>query len=182
MGWKIDGSFKDKPPKLVVIVMPHTSNYDFVIGVMARSILRITDARYLGKSQLFKPPYGWFFRWLGGYPVDRTRDNNLVDAVVRAFNKHDKFMLALAPEGTRSKVDRLKTGFYHIAKKAGIPIVPVAFDYASKKIVIDAPFYPTNNMKEDFRFLIDFYSKHQGKNPENGIDGTLFDKMMNQLE
>src|SRR6266850_2408387 len=101
IGWKIEGSFPLKIKKYIVSVAPHTSNWDFVIGVMARSILKIQRARFLGKSQLFQRPYGWFFRWLGGYPVDRSSSHDMVQQAVDIFNRHERFILAIAPEGTR---------------------------------------------------------------------------------
>ncbi len=106
------------PPirKYICAVAPHTSNWDFVVGVAARSILRITHAKYLGKSQLFKAPYGWFFRWIGGIPVYRDKSHDMVDQVAAVANASEDFILAIAPEGTRKKVDKLKTGFWYIAK------------------------------------------------------------------
>ena len=155
--------------------MPHTANFDFILGVLARAQLDIKNAKYLGKSQLFKPPFGFIFRWLGGYPVDRSKDNNLVDAVVRIFNEHESFAVAIAPEGTRSKVERLKTGFYHIARKAGVAIIPVAFDYGRKEIVIDKPFYPTESMVDDFNYLLSFYEGKDGKYADLGLDRNIFE-------
>lgn len=182
MGWKFEGSFEPRPPKFIVIVAPHTSNMDFVIGVMARSVLKLTSTKYLGKSQLFKFPHGFIFRALGGYPVDRTKHNNLVDAVVELFNSKDKFSIALAPEGTRSKVDRIKTGFYHIAKKAKVPIYLVGFDYNRKTIVIKEPMMPGEDVVEDFKHIIQFFSGIEGKVPELGVTMELFERMKGQIE
>ena len=118
-GWKINGHFPEQVKKYVIAVAPHTSNWDFVVGVAARSILRIQRAKFLGKSQLFRPPFGWLFRRLGGYSVDRSKSQDVVEQVAHIFDQHDDFVLALAPEGTRKKVGKLKTGFYYIAKKVG---------------------------------------------------------------
>ncbi|MCE7864244.1 MAG: acyltransferase [Bacteroidetes bacterium CHB5] len=169
MGWKIEGTFPPDLKKYIIAVAPHTSNWDFVIGVMARSILRLQRARFLGKDALFKPPYGWFFRWLGGHPVDRTHRHDMVQQVVDIFNRHDAFILALAPEGTRKKVDKLRTGFYYIAKGAGVPIIPVGFDFQVRKVVIGAAIFPTDQINLDFRRLLEFYGTISGKNPELGI-------------
>lgn len=169
IGWKIEGSFPPEIKKYIVAVAPHTSNWDFVIGVMARSILKMQNAKFLGKSQLFKAPYGWFFRWLGGYPVDRSSSHDIVHQVVSIFNSHNEFILALAPEGTRKKVDRLKTGFYYIAKQANIPIIPCGFDYQKKKVIVGSPFYPAENLEADIEVLMKFYSNISGKNPELGV-------------
>ena len=181
-GWSIDGDWSNLPNKYIIIVAPHTANIDFFLGLMVRSITGIHSTKFLGKSQLFKFPYGFIFRAMGGYPVVRTKDNNLVDAVVEIFNSHDKFSIALAPEGTRSKVDRLKTGFYHIARKANIPIYPVAFDFGTKVVVIKAPLIPSDNIENDFRQLIDFYAEIDGKYPELGIDKSIFGKTISGQE
>lgn len=173
-GWKFVGSFDNAPDKYVAIVMPHTANFDFILGILARAQLDVGKAKYLGKSQLFRPPFGFIFRWLGGYPVDRSKDNNLVDAVVRIFDEHEKFAVAIAPEGTRSKVKRLKTGFYHIARKAKAAIIAVTFDFKRKEIVIDEPFYATGDIVKDFNYLADFYEGRQGKRPEFGVDRNIF--------
>ncbi len=168
-GWKINSSFPKELKKYIIAVGPHTSNWDFVVGVAARSILRIQRARFLGKSQLFKPAYGWFFRALGGYPVERSSSHDMVDQVAKIFNNHDEFILAMAPEGTRKKVEKFRTGFYYIAKKANVPIIPVGFDFAKKEVVLGQPLYPTDNLEADFEKLYSFYRSIQGRNPELGI-------------
>ncbi len=167
-GWKVTGRMP-KEKKFVIAVAPHTSNWDFPIGVAARSILRIQRAQFLGKSQLFKPPFGWFFRALGGHPVERTTREDMVDQVVKIFNRHDEFILALAPEGTRKKVDKLRTGFYFIAKGANVPIVPVGFDFRKKEIVVSNPVYLTDNMEVDMEKIMSFYRTITGRNPELGL-------------
>jgi 1-acyl-sn-glycerol-3-phosphate acyltransferase len=128
------------------------------------------NARFLGKSSLFRPPLGWLFRALGGYPVDRNKSSDVVEQVAGIFKKEDHFILAIAPEGTRKKVDKLRTGFYYIAKKAGVPIIPCGFDYQKKEVVIGEPFYPSDDVQEDIAALTTFYSKIKGKNPELGIN------------
>jgi len=168
-GWTVEGSFPKDLKKYIVSIAPHTSNWDFVIGVMARSILKIQRAKFLGKSQLFKAPYGWFFRWLGGYPVYRSSSHDLVQQVTDLFNNHEEFVLAIAPEGTRKKVTKLKTGFYYIAKNARVPIIPCGFDFQNRKVVVGQPFYSTDNLENDMKFLGEFYSDIKGKNPELGI-------------
>ena len=170
LGWKIVGGFPDKP-KYIIIVAPHTSNWDFLTGVFVRAIVpEIKAAKYLGKKSLFKPPLGWLFKAMGGYPVDRTKSKNQVDAVVDIFDKHEEFVIAMAPEGTRSKVEKLKSGFYYIALKANIPIVMVAFDYGKKQVVVNQPeFYPTGDFESDIEQILSFYRGIKGKNPELGI-------------
>lgn len=168
-GWKIEGDFPKELKKYVVAVAPHTSNWDFSVGVAARSILRMQQAKFIGKSQLFKAPFGWFFRWLGGIPVDRTQRHDMVEQVAERIKAADRFILAMAPEGTRKKVEKLRTGFYYIALKAGIPIFPVGFDFRRKRVVIGAPLQPSGDYETDERTLLSFYKGIRGKNPELGI-------------
>ena len=167
--WKFSGKFDTTIPKYIVIVAPHTSNWDFIIGIFARTSIGIGHAKYLGKSQLFKWPYGFIFRALGGHPVDRSKHNNLVEAVVAIFNSKEKFAVALAPEGTRKKVGKLKTGFYHIAEAAKIPIYLVGFDYPSKTVKISEAYYPSGDIDKDMPEIMKFFKNIVGKNPELGL-------------
>lgn len=128
------------------------------------------NARFLGKNSLFKPPLGWVFRLLGGYPVDRNKSHDVVEQVAGIFSKEDHFILALAPEGTRKKVDKLRTGFYYIAKKAGVPIIPCGFDYKKKEVLIGEPFYPSDDVQRDIDSLTSFFAEITGKNPELGLN------------
>lgn len=169
LGWTHKGDFPYHLRKAVVIVGPHTSAWDFVIGLGFRSILRLQHIKYLGKDSLFKGPFGFFFRRIGGFPVDRFSKHNMVDQVVELFNRHDSFILALSPEGTRKKVERLRTGFYHIAKNAGVPIVMAGMDFAKKELRIAAPFLPTADEAADFRQIYQFYAPIRGKIPEQGM-------------
>ncbi|HEY0654563.1 MAG TPA: 1-acyl-sn-glycerol-3-phosphate acyltransferase [Chryseosolibacter sp.] len=154
--------------KYIVIVGPHTSNWDFMIGLAYRNILDMNYVSFLGKSQLFKAPFGWIFRMLGGIPVDRTASHNLVDAVADLFAKHDRFAIAIAPEGTRKKVEKLKTGFYFIAAKANVPIIMVGLDYKLKTVLFSQPLYPSDQLK-DFDTIHSFYGTIEGKYPELGL-------------
>lgn len=169
LGWKISGGFPPELKKYIVAVAPHTSNWDFVVGVAARSILRMQNAKFLGKDSLFRPPFGWLFRALGGYPVDRSRHSDMVQQVTDIFNRHDRFVLAMAPEGTRKKVEKLRTGFYYIARSAGVPIIPCGFDYSKKEIIIGNPLYPSSDLQADIGALTGFYRNIKGRNPELGI-------------
>ncbi len=167
-GWKVKGDFPRELNKYIVIVAPHTSNWDFLVGILGRAHLRMSHAKYLGKDSLFKPPFGWIFYALGGYPVDRSRHNNMVDSAAQIFEDLDRFVLALAPEGTRGKVERLKTGFWYIAQKAKVPIVMCGFDYATKTIKLAEPIY-TSTIEEDMPRFLEFFRGIKGKVPENGI-------------
>ena len=153
--WKILGKFS-KVPKYIIAVAPHTSFYDFFIGILVRNIIN-EKINFIGKKELFGPLTGWFFRALGGVPVDRNSKKDTVSSIVEIFNKRKKFKLAIAPEGTRKKVKKWKTGFYYIALKAKIPIMPVAFDYNNKNVIVYSLFYPTGNIEEDFKNLYKKY-------------------------
>lgn len=161
-GWKINGDVPRDLKKYIIVVAPHTSNWDFLLGLAVRSILKF-PSNYLGKKELFRPPFGWLFKKLGGYPVDRSGSHNLVDQVVDIYNKEDQFVIAIAPEGTRKKVTKWKTGFYHIAMKAKIPIVMAAFDYPSKTVFFNSPFYPSGIISEDVQVMEKFYKDKMGK-------------------
>jgi 1-acyl-sn-glycerol-3-phosphate acyltransferase len=169
MGWKSGGEFPYHLKKYVVIVGPHTSNWDFIIGVLFRKALRLEKARYLGKKELFDPPFGFLFRWLGGYPVDRGQNKNMVEEVVKVFDSHEEFGIALSPEGTRTRVDKLRTGFYNIAKGANVPIVMVGLDFANKLVFFSEPFYVSANQEQDFEHILSFFRPIKGKYPEKGL-------------
>lgn len=168
LGWQIQGHFPRDVPKYLVVVAPHTSNWDFMVGLCVRSIERL-QGHFLGKKELFKWPFGILFRYLGGYPVDRSKTNNFVDAVAEIFGKKEKFVVAIAPEGTRKRNDQWRSGFYHIAKKADVPVVRVAFDYANKRVVIDEPSKVTKSFEETLQEYHDFFRPYKGKIPEFGV-------------
>ena len=126
-GWRFEGQIPDAP-RFVVIVAPHTSNWDFPVGLAAKWALGL-DAHWWGKDTLFLPPLGWFMRANGGIPVDRRNRQDVVDRTVDAFRTNERFALALAPEGTRKKVTQWRSGFWHVARGAGVPIVCVALDW-----------------------------------------------------
>jgi 1-acyl-sn-glycerol-3-phosphate acyltransferase len=167
-GWKLTGKYPHHVKKFVLIAMPHTSAWDIPLGFLLRSAWK-GDVKYLAKDSLFKSPFGFFFYWMGGYPVDRSKRNNFVDAVVDIFNSKERFSIKIAPEGTRKKVDKLKTGFYYIAKGANVPIVMVKFDFGKMEVGFSEPFFPSWNQEEDFKFIYDYYRGSIGKNPEYGF-------------
>ncbi len=151
-GWRIIGNVPEKEKKYIIIAAPHTSNWDFIIGVMARSILGF-NSKFLGKKSLFKKPFGWLFRWLGGVPVDRSQRGNLVDQVVKLFRDNEEFVVAIAPEGTRKNVNEWKTGFYHIAHGAGVPIVRSKIDIPNKTVTFFKPFITTGSIENDLPII-----------------------------
>ena len=165
LGWKLIGVFPTDP-KYIVAVVPHTSWLDFFIGILVRSISG-ESINFVGKKELFTPLTSWFFKGLGGAPIDRSGNKGSVESMVAVFEAHEKFRIALAPEGTRKKVSKLRTGFYHIAKKAHVPIVPVSFDYGNKKVVVHPIFNTTVNEKKDFEFLEQLFK---------GVEGYALDK------
>ena len=167
LGWKLKGTFPDLD-QCVVIVIPHTHWWDFTLGLLVRKLVN-KKIHYIGKDALFKPPYGWFFRWMGGTPVDRSKSTNMVDAVVKIFETKKVFRFALAPEGTRKKVSALKTGFYYIAKKAKVPIVMVAFDFGRKEVKISEPLETTDDINHDFKKVRQFFKGVKGKIPEKSF-------------
>jgi 1-acyl-sn-glycerol-3-phosphate acyltransferase len=167
-GWKIKGGIDPALKKYVMVVAPHTSNWDFFVGLAARSILKI-DTRYVAKKELFRFPFGWLFKGLGGYPVDRSKNTQFVDAVADIFNHHDRFSICLTPEGTRSFAPKWKTGFYYIAQKVNVPIVMVSFDYSCKEVRVEPPFFPTGNLDDDLEKMRSVFRKAKGKNPELGV-------------
>ena len=162
-GWRVEGTLPDLP-KYVIIGAPHTSNWDFILflGVIFR--LR-ANVRFMGKAELFKKPIGWFFRWSGGIPVDRSKSSGLVEQMVDACNQSEKFILTIAPEGTRHGVKEWKRGFYHIAKSTGIPIVMAKVDGRHKTMRVGEIFYPTGDMEADMKAIKDAFKGLAGINP-----------------
>lgn len=167
-GWKIKGHFPPDVPKYVVIIGPHTSNWDFPLGILVRSATR-ADVKFIAKHTLFKPPFGFIFRWMNGYPVDRSKSHNFVQNVVNLFSEHEKFAIVIAPEGTRKKVEKLKSGFYFIAKGAKVPVVLCKFDWEAKEVSFADPYYTTDNTEKDMEFFLSYYRGVKGKNPELGF-------------
>lgn len=165
LGWKIEGDFDRGIKKSVVIVVPHTSWHDFYVGAFARRILKISIG-FIGKKELFHWPFGWYFRWMGGVPLDRTAGQNKVEAIAQIFKDKEEFRLAIAPEGTRKKVLQWRSGYYYIALAAQVPIISVAFDYATKTVVIHRAFYPTGDFETDSKKLAARFAGVVGKNPE----------------
>ena len=163
MGWKIVYDFP-KLKKYVVVAAPHTSWQDFPIAIMAKFIKGI-KVNYIGKASLFKPPFGFIFRWLGGAPVDRTKNTKLVDQIVEIFNSREQFILGMSPEGTRKKVAAWKTGFYYIAKGANVPVVMATLDFVNKEIKISEPYHLTNDMAADMNHFHNYFDGVVGKHP-----------------
>lgn len=167
MGWKIEGFLHPHTKKCVMMVLPHTSWHDFYLGIFTRGITKL-EMNYVAKKELFDSVFGFYFRYMGGEPLDRTGGLNKVDAIAAIFQKKEIFRLAVLPEGTRKKVSEIKTGFYYIAQKANVPIIPVAFDFGKKTVKIGNPFFPTGNINSDLKILENHFVGVKGKIPENG--------------
>jgi 1-acyl-sn-glycerol-3-phosphate acyltransferase len=166
LGWKATGfSDFDSVKKAVLIAVPHTSWHDFYIGVLLRSAIGI-ETNFVGKKGLFKFPIGWFFRWLGGAPVERKKNENQVEAIARLFEEKEVFRMTMAPEGTRKKVAEWRTGFYYIAKATNVPIIMFTLDFENKENKFSEPFYPTEDKEADFKFMHKFFEGVKGKVPE----------------
>jgi len=169
LGWKVVGNTnfsKDTIKKAVLISAPHTHNFDFIIGILLRKVVNV-KTNYLGKKELFTWPFGYYFRAVGGVPVDRINKENKVDTIAKLFEGKEEFRLTLAPEGTRSKVEKWRTGFYYIAKKANVPIIMFTLDFENKQNKVSRPFYPTDNIEEDFKYMKSFFSGVKGKVSKN---------------
>ncbi|UMB61083.1 1-acyl-sn-glycerol-3-phosphate acyltransferase [Lutibacter sp. A80] len=164
-GWKTVGAFPTDIKKYIIIGAPHTHWQDFMLG-LAMKLTQKLPVNFIGKASLFKPPFGFIFRKLGGIPIDRSKSTNKVEAIINIFNKREQFIFALSPEGTRKRVDTWKTGFYHIAKGANVPIVMMTFDFENKQVKISKPYYLTDDKEKDMNFIYDFYRGVKGKIPE----------------
>ena len=165
LGWEIIGDINPEIKKCILVVMPHTCNFDFIIGLLCRGILNL-EINFVGKKELFVFPFGYYFKSIGGAPLDRSGGKKHVDSIVDIFNSKQVFRMAISPEGTRKKVDTLKTGFYYIALGANIPIIPVAFDYSKKEVRIGKPFEVSEDYNSDLKILLSHFKEAQGKYPE----------------
>ncbi len=166
-GWKAQGTEKlHSIPKYIIAIGPHTSNWDFMVGILVRKAYGLEKVKFLGKASLFKFPYGFIFRGLGGHPVIRSGNQQQVDSYIQTFNAQIEFAIVIAPEGTRKKVDRLKTGYYFIAKGANVPIIPTIMNYRTKSVDFSEAFYPGQDVDKDLALLDQFFRKPVGKYPE----------------
>ncbi len=168
MGWEMTGSFDNTIKKCVFIVMPHTSWQDFFLGLLIRGVMD-EEINWVGKKELFRFPFGLYFSFLGGAPLDRSGGLNKVETIASIFSTREIFRLAMAPEGTRKNVKELRTGFYYIALKANVPIITVSLDYSTKKVKLGQPLYPTGNIEADLLILKEDYKGVKGKFPEKGF-------------
>ncbi|KAB1071429.1 acyltransferase [Tamlana haliotis] len=165
LGWRIVGNSdfsKNRVKKAILIAAPHTSWHDFYIGILIRAVVQF-KSNFIAKKELFVFPLGWFLRTVGGSPINRQANENKVDAIAKLFDDKEEFRIALAPEGTRQKVETFRSGFYYIAKKAQVPIIMFTLDYENKQTKVSEPFYPSENIEDDFKYIYDFFKDVKGK-------------------
>ncbi len=162
-GWKVKGSIP-RENKFVMIAAPHTSNWDLPY-LLAMTFALKANIYWMGKEQIFKPPFKRLMMWMGGIPVNRSQSNNLVEQSANILKDNDKLIITVPPEGTRSKVKYWKTGFYYIAVSAEVPIILSYLNYATKTGGIGPTINPTGNIEDDMVHIKAFYAKMKGKNP-----------------
>jgi len=163
-GWDVEGRFPDEK-KMVLVVAPHTSNWDFFIGIACvwATGIRIS---FMIKSDAFEGPASGVLKALGGLPIDRAAAHGVVEQMVAEFERRDALVLAITPEGTRKKVDSWKTGFYHIAERAAAPILLVYFDYGRKVVGFGPVRQATGNIDENIDGMRDYFRQFEARNPE----------------
>jgi 1-acyl-sn-glycerol-3-phosphate acyltransferase len=164
-GWSLEGA-RPAHARYVLIAAPHTSNWDFPLMLLYAAAFDI-KVRWMGKHSLFAWPVGWLMRRLGGMPIVRHRAGNLVTAMVAAFEQADQLVLVVPTEGTRDRTDYWKSGFYHIARQAKVPIVPSFLDFSRKRGGFGAGLSTTGNVVADMQYFRDFYAGMAGKFPAN---------------
>jgi len=165
LGWTIHADYPDVQ-NYVLIAAPHTSNWDFPLGILAAKAINL-KIYWLGKHTIFRWPFGWFFRVLGGIPVHRDQALNVIQQMADLFAHSEQLILALAPEGTRTRTDYWRTGFYHIAWTANVPIAMGYLDYGQKQVGLGGTFYPGDDVEAVFSQIRQFYKDRRGKYPEN---------------
>ena len=167
-GWKIDEYVPQGIDKCVVVMGPHTSNWDFIIGKITFANYGV-NAKFLIKKESFVFPFGYYLKKMGGIPVDRKVNNNITDFAVKLFEESETLYLVFTPEGTRKYNDKWKKGFYYIALKANVPIYIAYIDYKNKRGGFDRLFVPTGDVEKDIIEIKQVLSKYTGKFPEQGI-------------
>ena len=163
-GWRvIKNDVKEK--SYVIVAVPHTSNWDFVIARLGVSSVGIPQ-KVLMKKEMFLFPFGYLFKALGAMPIDRKGSIKMVDYIIQLFKEKDNFIFSISPEGTRGYVEKWKTGFYHIAIKANVPLVFGRLDYGKKVLEFSKAFYPTGDFSKDFIEIINYFKEAKGRFPE----------------
>lgn len=177
-GWKVV-YVPPTVPKAVIVVYPHTSNWDFPIGILARSTVRLPIS-YAGKDSLFRWPFGILFRWLGGIPVDRSRRTGFTRQMVEEFEHRQRFYLAIAPEGTRRATNGLKSGFYRVALAANVPLGCAFIDYAHREVGIRDYLTLSGDESADLKKMAGIYAGRHGKYPQQEGSMSFSNKSSNE--
>ncbi|HQF71189.1 MAG TPA: lysophospholipid acyltransferase family protein [Promineifilum sp.] len=164
MGWRVVGQLPDLP-RLVFVGAPHTSNGDFFMTALTMAALGI-DVHFVMKHTPFVGPVGWFLRWFGGIPLDRDHTRDFVSQMVDVFDSREQFLLAIMPEGTRSVVKGWRSGFYHIAHNAGVPLVMVKFDYPNRRMRVGPVFWPSGDYETELPLIQAEFADIAGRHPE----------------
>jgi 1-acyl-sn-glycerol-3-phosphate acyltransferase len=165
LGWKTSGELP-REAKYVIVVAPHTSNWDVFYGMIIAFAMKL-NARFIAKKELFRGPFSPLMTWLGAIAIDRASSHNIVEQMTSKFKESEKFVLAIAPEGSRHRMDCWKSGFYHIALNAHVPIMLTFIDYESKTGGTGPLIYPTGDLEKDMSIIRNFYRTVKGKYPEN---------------
>jgi len=165
LGWQLEAQLPTEK-KFVIIGAFHTSNWDFPLGILGLWAMDL-KASWVGKHTLFRGPLGPIFKLLGGIPVDRTVHTGFIHRITEQYKTRDEMALTIAAEGTRSKTAHWKTGFYHIAVAAKVPIALGYLDYGKKKLGVGTTLYPCGDIKKDFEIIREFYRDKTGLRPEN---------------
>ena len=163
-GWKPDGVCPEVR-RCVLIAAPHTTNWDFFYLLIFAAFYGV-EIQWMGKESLFRPPLGWIMRQLGGIPIARHRSQHLVSAMARCFEEQEELVLVVPAEGTRSHAEYWKSGFYHIAQSAGVPIVMGYLDYARRRGGFGPALLPSGDLRRDMDEIRDFYADKTGKYPD----------------
>ena len=164
-GWRFEGTLPNLP-RMVIVAAPHTSNWDFVVGMSGVFALGI-DLHWMGKHTLFDPPFGGVMRWLGGLAIDRRAAHGVVDQGAAEFARRERLLLVVTPEGTRSKVARWKTGFWHIARQAGVPILLGGLDFRLRQLLFGPLLWPGDDLESDMQKILAYYRGVTPCRPEN---------------
>lgn len=167
-GWHVAGHIPPDLKKSMMIAAPHTSNWDFFFARCAFYLMDV-DLRYTIKKEAMVGPLGWLLKKMGALPVDRSKNNSLVNSMVEILNKSDRMVIMITPEGTRKYQPRWRKGFYYTALEAKVPIILGYLDYPNKEAGVGPIFYPTGDVEEDIEKIKAFYRTKKGKYPDQGV-------------
>lgn len=163
-GWRLVGDLPNLR-RMVIVAAPHTSNWDFVFGMCGVFALGL-DLHWMGKHTLFRAPFGGVMRWLGGLAIDRTAAHGVVEQLADQFQQRSQLLLVVTPEGTRSKVVRWKTGFWHVARSAQVPILLAGIDYRHKQLRFGPLLQPGASLEQDMATIHAYYRGMTARHPE----------------